>query len=52
LVSFCFDAEHLSIQQPDKSVGVDVGIKALVTLSNNQVFDAPKPLNQAKNFAF
>ncbi len=51
LVSFCFDAERLSIQQPQKSVGVDVGLKAFATLSNNQVFEAPKPLNQAKNFA-
>jgi putative transposase len=47
-VSFCVDAERLPIQQPESSVGIDVGIKSLVTLSNQQVFDAPKPLKQAK----
>jgi putative transposase len=36
------------VQQPEKSVRIDVGVKYAVTLSNQQVFDAPKPLKQAK----
>ena len=47
-VSFCVDAERLPVQQPENSVGIDVGIKSFATLSNQQVFDAPKPLKQAK----
>jgi len=47
-VSFCVDAQRLPIQQPDSSVGIDVGVKSFATLSNSQVFDAPKPLKQAK----
>src|SRR4028119_2306288 len=47
-VSFCVDAERLPVQQPENSVGIDVGIKYAATLSNQQVFDAPKPLKQAK----
>ncbi|WP_293253040.1 MULTISPECIES: RNA-guided endonuclease TnpB family protein [unclassified Microcoleus] len=47
-VSFCVDAQGLPVQQPEGSVGIDVGVKSFVTLSNSQVFDAPKPLKQAK----
>ena len=47
-VSFCIDAERLPVRQPENSVGIDVGIKYFATLSNQQVFDAPKPLKQAK----
>ncbi|MGB8688461.1 MAG: RNA-guided endonuclease TnpB family protein [Microcoleus sp.] len=47
-VSFCVDAQRLPVQQPEGSVGIDVGVKSFVTLSNSQVFDAPKPLKQAK----
>jgi putative transposase len=47
-VSFCVDAQRLPIQQPDSSVGIDLGVKSFATLSNSQVFDAPKPLRQAK----
>ncbi|MBD1830104.1 transposase [Microcoleus vaginatus GB1-A2] len=47
-VSFCIDAERLPVRQPESSVGIDVGIKYAATLSNQQVFDAPKPLKQAK----
>jgi len=36
------------VQQPEKSVGIEVGVKYAATLSNQQVFDAPKPLKQAK----
>jgi putative transposase len=36
------------VQQPEKSVGIDAGVKYAATLSNQQVFDAPKPLKQAK----
>jgi putative transposase len=43
-VSFCIDAERLPVRQPENSVGIDVGIKYFATLSNQQVFDAPKPL--------
>ncbi|MEG4854266.1 RNA-guided endonuclease TnpB family protein [Microcoleus sp. B5-D4] len=43
-VSFCVDAERLPVQQSQASVGIDVGIKYVATLSNHQVFDAPKPL--------
>jgi putative transposase len=51
-VSFCVDAE-LPVQQLQESVGRDLGIRAFATLSeaegsNNQVFDAPKPLKPAK----
>ncbi|MCZ0904984.1 transposase, partial [Microcoleus sp. HI-ES] len=42
-VSFCVDAERLPVQQPKSSVGIDVGIKYAALLSNQQVFDAPKP---------
>ncbi|MEG3954363.1 RNA-guided endonuclease TnpB family protein [Microcoleus sp. herbarium2] len=53
LVSFCVDAERLPVQQPKKILGVDRGIKSFATLSeaegsNHQVFDAPKPIKQAK----
>ena len=53
LVSFCVDAERLPVQQPKKILGVDLGIKSFATLSeaegsNHQVFEAPKPLKQAK----
>src|SRR4028119_1952255 len=52
-VSFYVDAERLQVQQLQESVGRDLGIRAFATLSeaegsNNQVFDAPKPLKQAK----
>jgi putative transposase len=43
-VSFCVDAERLSVQQPANSVGIDLGIKSFATLSTQQTFDAPKPL--------
>jgi putative transposase len=52
-VSFCVDAERLPVQQLQESVGRYLGIRAFATLSeaegsNNQVFDAPKPLKPAK----
>ncbi|WP_333300279.1 MULTISPECIES: transposase [unclassified Microcoleus] len=47
-ISFCVDAERLPVQQPKGSVGIGVGIKSFAMLSNQQVFDAPKPLKQAK----
>jgi putative transposase len=47
-VSFCVDAERLPVQQSEGSVGIDLGIKSFATLSTQQVFDAPKPLKQAK----
>lgn len=47
-VSFCVDAERLPVQQSESSVGIDVGINSFATLSTQQVFDAPKPLKQAK----
>ena len=47
-ISFCVDAERLPVKQPKSSVGIDVGIKSFAILSNQQVFDAPKPLKQAK----
>jgi putative transposase len=47
-VSFCVDAERLPVKQIQTSVGIDIGIKSFATLSNEQVFDAPKPLKQAK----
>jgi len=43
-ISFCVDAAPLPVQQPTSSVGIDVGIKSFAMLSNQQVFDAPKPL--------
>ena len=43
-LSFCVDAERLPVQQPKSSVGIDVVIKSFAMLSNQQVFDAPKPL--------
>src|SRR4028118_1108347 len=48
-VSFCVDAERKEVQQTQGSVGIDLGIKAFATMSKNQVFDALKPLKQAKN---
>ena len=47
-VSFSVDAQRLPVQQPESSVGIDLGVKSFATLSNHQVFDAPKPLKQAK----
>src|SRR4028119_521496 len=47
-VSFCVDAERLEVQQTQESVGIDLGIKALATMSKNQVFEVRKPLKQAK----
>src|SRR4028118_1084434 len=47
-LSFCVDAERLPVKQSESSVGIDVGINSFATLSNQQVFDAPKPLKQAK----
>jgi putative transposase len=47
-VSFCVDADRLPGQQLQDSVGIDVGIKSFATLSNDRVFEAPKPLKQAK----
>jgi putative transposase len=43
-VSFCVDAERLPWEHPEEAVGIDVGVKSFATLSNQQVFDAPKPL--------
>ncbi len=48
-VSFCVDAERKEVQQTQESVGIDLGIKAFATMSKNQVFEAFKPLKQAKN---
>jgi putative transposase len=48
-VSFCVDAECLEVQQTQESVGIDLGIKAFVTMTNNQVFEVIKPLKQTKN---
>jgi putative transposase len=47
-VSFWVDAERKEVQQTQKSVGIDLGIKAFATMSKNQVFEARKPLKQAK----
>jgi putative transposase len=47
-VSFCVDADRLPVDQPQKSVGIDLGIKSFATLSSGEAFDAPKPLKQAK----
>ena len=47
-VSFCVDAERKEVQQTQESVGIDLEIKAFATISKNQVFDALKPLKQAK----
>jgi putative transposase len=48
-VSFCVEAQRKEVQQTKESVGLDLGIKAFATMSKNQVFDAIKPLKQAKN---
>jgi putative transposase len=42
------DAERKEVQQTQESVGIDLGIKAFATRSKNQVFEALKPLKQAK----
>ena len=47
-VSFCVDAMRLPVNQPMDTVGIDVGVKTFATLSNEQVFNAPKPLREAK----
>ncbi|MCU0547116.1 MAG: transposase [Oscillatoriaceae cyanobacterium Prado104] len=47
-ISFCVDAESLPVQQPENSVGIDAGVKSFITMSNEQVFDALRPLKQAK----
>jgi putative transposase len=48
-VSFCVDVERLPIQQlQEDSIEIALGVKVFATLSNKQVFDAPKPLKRAK----
>jgi putative transposase len=47
-VSFCVDAERKEVQQTQKSVGIDLGIKAFSTRLKNRIFDAIKPLKQAQ----
>ena len=47
-VSFFVDAERLPVSHPEGNVGVDVGSKSFAVLSNGKIFDAPKPLLQAK----
>jgi putative transposase len=47
-VSFCVDAERKEVQPTKELVGIDLGIKAFATMSKNQVFEARKPLKQAK----
>lgn len=47
-VSFCVDAERLPVVHTKSAIGIDVGIKSFATLSNGEVFDAPKPYKQAK----
>jgi putative transposase len=47
-VSFCVDAERLSVQQTQESVGIDLGIKPFAMMSKNQAFEALKPLKQAE----
>ncbi len=48
-VSFCVDAERKEVQQTQESVGIDLGIKAFVTMTKNQVLEVIKPLKQTKN---
>jgi putative transposase len=43
-VLFSVDAERLPFEQTQESVGIDVGVKYATTLSNQQVFEEPKPL--------
>lgn len=47
-VSFCVDAERLPVSHIEGAVGIDVGVKSFATLSTGVIFDAPKPLRQAK----
>lgn len=47
-VSFCVDADRLPVNQPQESVGIDLGVKSFAVLSTGETFDAPKPLKQAK----
>ena len=47
-VSFCVDAECLPVNHAEDTVGIDLGVKAFATLSNGQIFDAPKPLKRVK----
>src|ERR671933_2327588 len=49
LVSFWVDAERTEVQQTKESVCFDLGIKAFATMPKNQIFEAIKPLKQAKN---
>lgn len=48
-VSFCVDASRLPAQRhTESSVGIDIGVKTFAVLSNGEIYDAPKPLKQAK----
>lgn len=47
-VSFCVDADRVPVVHPQGAIGIDVGVKSFATLSNGEVFDAPKPYKQAK----
>lgn len=46
----CFSIEYESVKKPipDKSVGIDMGIKSFAVLSNSEVIDNPKYLRKAE----
>jgi putative transposase len=48
-VSFCGDGERKEVQQTQELVGIDLGIKAFATMSNNPIFEVLKPLKPAKS---
>lgn len=47
-VSFSVDADRLPVSQVQEAVGIDLGIKSFATLSDGQIFKAPRPMKLAK----
>lgn len=45
-ISFAVKTEHIPIENQDRSVGIDLGIKTLATLSDDTKFENPKALQQ------
>ncbi|MDJ0518840.1 MAG: hypothetical protein QNJ74_22145 [Trichodesmium sp. MO_231.B1] len=45
-LSFGVEIQPENLPITDNSVGIDLGIKTFVTLSNGEKFDAPKPLKK------
>lgn len=48
-ISFCIEVEPQATEKTNRVVGVDLGVKALATLSNGEVFEGPKAYRQYRD---